>query len=88
MAYANELMAINVPSMRPSSLIWPSHSWTRAGVIILTKAPLVKPYRTAKIMTPESVSVKFTGSQITRTVIDAKNAMTEITRREPNLSAR
>jgi hypothetical protein len=43
MTYANELIAMNVPSISPSSLICPPQSWTKAGVIIETKAPLVNP---------------------------------------------
>ena len=39
-------------------------------------------------MTPARVSAKLTGSQITSTVIEVKKAMTDITKREPNLSAR
>ena len=81
-------MAMNVPSMRPSSLICPPQSWTKAGVMIETKAPLVKPYRTVKIMTPARVSEKLTGIQIMSTVKDAEKAMMDITKRGPNLSAR
>ena len=39
-------------------------------------------------MTPANVSAKFTGSQMTRTVSEVKNAMIDITKRAPNLSAR